>query len=200
MIFFADWSEPAKQAAGEFRRLSESHPSVLFVSVDADKFSELQQSVGCESVPTVALFKGEDKVFLKHVAETSKVVELLLSSLGTTAVSPQEPKAVPAAPRRAPEVAINKEQLAHLHAEEKPQWSTVVSDGVLAAICIDQGRKLLARNQPLAAFAILLIGTAASCGTIRFTGFKPIRPLHTWLSAAVRTTDCFLSLITRLQI
>ena len=89
----------------------------------------------------------------------------------------------PAAPKSAaPKAAAPKAK-----DPENPQWSTVVSDGVLAAVCFYEGRKLFDSGRYWAAIGVLLIGTAASCGTLKFGGLTQIRPLHIWLSAAVLT-------------
>lgn len=84
-----------------------------------------------------------------------------------------------------PEPHAHSEPHSHLNPdEEKPQWSVVFSDGVLASVCLRQGSHLLNHQVYWPAMGISIIGIAATFGTFRFGILPQIKPVHSFFSAA----------------
>ncbi|KAJ2614716.1 glycerol ether metabolic process [Coemansia sp. RSA 1365] len=59
--FTASWCGPCKHIGPEFEKLSESHPSVFFVKIDVDTYSEIAQDCKVRAMPTF-VFLEVDKM------------------------------------------------------------------------------------------------------------------------------------------
>jgi thioredoxin 1 len=64
--FWADWCEPCKSFGPTFEKVSQDHPDVTFAKVDVEAETELAQSFGVRSIPTVAVLR--DRVVLFNQA------------------------------------------------------------------------------------------------------------------------------------
>ena len=84
MVFFASWSEQSLEALAECRSLADSHPSVLFLLVDADRYEQLAVEHKVESVPTAIVFFGEEKRGVHFLTQPDDIVTVILKELGLT--------------------------------------------------------------------------------------------------------------------
>jgi len=67
------------------------------------------------------------------------------------------------------------------------QWTTVISDGVLAAVSLGGSALLLAAGSPAGAAGMGMVGLAALLGAAKFAGVDAVVPVHTRLVAASGT-------------
>lgn len=70
--FYATWCGPCKRLAPHFEKAAEQLPSIVFVTVDVDKFPDVSNEYGIMQVPTVNRFRGGER----EVVTARSVVQL----------------------------------------------------------------------------------------------------------------------------
>mmetsp|Transcript_11100 Transcript_11100/g.12209 ORF Transcript_11100/g.12209 Transcript_11100/m.12209 type:complete len:213 (-) Transcript_11100:83-721(-) len=64
--FWAEWSKPSKQMNAVFEQLAKNHPSIKFVTVEAEEVGEVTEKYSVESVPAF--------IFLTSGKQVNKVI------------------------------------------------------------------------------------------------------------------------------
>lgn len=57
LYFYADWAEPCAQMTQAVKALSDAHPSVLFLQVEAEALPEISESFEVDAVPYSILLR-----------------------------------------------------------------------------------------------------------------------------------------------
>ena len=79
--FWAPWCGPCKSFAPTFEATSESHPDVVFAKVNTEDETELAQSCGIRSIPTLMLFRQQVLLFNEAGALAPAQLEDMLTKV-----------------------------------------------------------------------------------------------------------------------
>ena len=60
--FFATWCGPCKMISPILEKFAEAHPEIKVIKVDVDAFSDIANTYGIRSIPTLIYFKNGEIV------------------------------------------------------------------------------------------------------------------------------------------
>ena len=61
--FWADWCGPCKMFGPIFEKASDEHADVVFAKCDTENQQEVAAAFGIKSIPTLAIFKEQTRIF-----------------------------------------------------------------------------------------------------------------------------------------
>ena len=76
--FWAEWCAPCKSFAPVFEAVAERHPDLVFGKIDTDAQGELAQAFQIRSIPTLALFREQIRLFSGAGALSEEQLEELV--------------------------------------------------------------------------------------------------------------------------
>jgi thioredoxin 1 len=77
--FWAEWCGPCRMFGPIFDRASERHPGTVFGKVDTDAETELAQSFGISSIPTLMVIRDNIVLYAQPGALPEQALEDLIS-------------------------------------------------------------------------------------------------------------------------
>jgi len=79
--FWADWCGPCKQFGPVFEKASEKHPDIVFGKVDTEAQQEVAAAFGIQSIPTLAIFKQGELIFMQPGALPAHMLEQIIAKV-----------------------------------------------------------------------------------------------------------------------
>jgi len=75
--FTASWCGPCQRIKPKFIELSNTTPSVVFLSVDVDEVADVAQKYGIEAMPTFKIFKNGTEVEMMRGANEAGLTNVI---------------------------------------------------------------------------------------------------------------------------
>jgi len=78
LYFWTTWHQPCEQLGRVVDQLAKDHKNITFFKIEAEKLSDLSESFGITSIPTIVLFQGvleTERLLGKPVAEVVSAVQ-----------------------------------------------------------------------------------------------------------------------------
>ena len=76
--FWAPWCGPCKRFGPIFEQVATKHPDVKFVKVNTDEEQELAGAFEVMSIPTIAVIKDKDIIFVQPGAVNEEILEQIV--------------------------------------------------------------------------------------------------------------------------
>lgn len=76
--FWAEWCGPCKRFGPIFEAVAAKHPDVKFVKVNTDEQRELSAAFEVMSIPTLAVVKEQDIIFVQPGAVNEDILEEII--------------------------------------------------------------------------------------------------------------------------
>ncbi len=79
--FWADWCGPCKMFGPVFEKVSEKYPDLVFGKCDTEDQPEVAAAFGIQSIPTLAIFKEGELIFLQPGALPANMLDQLIEKV-----------------------------------------------------------------------------------------------------------------------
>ncbi|UOF00266.1 thioredoxin [Bdellovibrio reynosensis] len=76
--FWAEWCGPCKRFAPIFESVAKKYPEVLFGKINTDLEQEISATFDIKSIPTLAVIKDRDIIFMQPGAVNEEVFEQIV--------------------------------------------------------------------------------------------------------------------------